>query len=216
MMPFSQYESKLFLFAVDTQLTYFTVFFQSCQWNYGVARDYSIVELGACAVVIGITTIMVFSPSEQLLVDALSALPPNNVYADAGKREILNGFKLFMDRRVTDIAWQGEGVILLELAPSLDGESVRGAAVRVSMEGEGLRWRCSHPEHDGGERCGHIVCAILTVVHLFRPNLFKLGREEPAYRHRLEAGLYKRGPAAGSAQAPVRSVRLARVAQPGR
>ena len=40
-----------------------------------------------------------------------------------------------MDRRITDIAWQGEGVIRLELAPSLDGEIVRGAAVRVSMEG---------------------------------------------------------------------------------
>ena len=145
---------------------------------------------------------MVFSPPEQLLVDALSALPPNNVYADAGKREILNGFRFFMDRRVTDIAWQGEGVILLELAPSLDGESVRGAAVRVSMEGEGLRWRCSHPEHDGGERCGHIICAILTVVHLFRPNLFKLGKEEPAYRHRLEAGLYKRSRAPGAPRRP--------------
>ena len=109
MMPFPQYESELFLFAVDTQLTYFTVFFSILSMELWGARDYSTVELSACAVVIGITTIMVFSSSERLLVDALSALPPNNVYADAGKREVLNGFRLFMDRRITDIAWQGKG-----------------------------------------------------------------------------------------------------------
>ena len=144
---------------------------------------------------------MVLSPSEQLLIDALSALPANNVYADAGKREIINGFRLFADRRVSEIGWQGDGVLLLELAASPDG-GASSAAVRVSRERGSLRWRCSHPEHDGSERCGHVVCAVLTLVHLFRPDLFKRNYEDPEYRRRLEAGLYRRSVQPGGPRRP--------------
>ncbi len=41
-----------------------------------------------------------------------------------------------MERRVTDIGWQGDGMILLELAPSLDGDSV-AAGRSARIEGGG-------------------------------------------------------------------------------
>ena len=36
------------------------------------------------------------------------------------------------------------------------------------------------------------MAALLTLVHFFRPNVFKLTGEDPAYRDRLAAGLFKR------------------------
>ncbi len=86
---------------------------------------------------------MALTRSEQLLVDALAALPPNNVYTDAGKREILTGFRLFMDRRIRHIGWEADAVLLLDLAEAPDSVASRPATVRVSKEEDRLQFRCS-------------------------------------------------------------------------
>jgi non-specific serine/threonine protein kinase len=126
---------------------------------------------------------MALTRSEQILVETLAALPPNNVYADAGKREILTGFRLYTDRRITSIGWEAEAVLVLELAHT--------TAVRVSQEGDRLRFRCSNPDHNGSERCSHVVAALMTLVHFFRPSVFKMTGEDRPYRDRLATGLFK-------------------------
>ena len=123
---------------------------------------------------------MALTRSEQALVEALAVLPPNNVYADAGKREILSGFRLFTDRRITDIGWETGAVLVLGLAGDPGSAMSRPATVRVSKEGDLLRFRCSHPDHNGSERCSHVVCALMTLVHFFRPNVLQNGKRGPA------------------------------------
>jgi non-specific serine/threonine protein kinase len=126
---------------------------------------------------------MTLTRSQQILVQALEALPPNNVYVDAGKREILGGFKLFVEHQVLDIAWEGDGVLLFHMPAS--------ASVRIFLDGKRLNTRCScSPEHEG--KCAHIVCALVTIIHLLKPKVFRMTGEESGYRARLEAGLFKR------------------------
>ncbi len=135
---------------------------------------------------------MALTPSEQVLVEALAALPPNNVYVDAGKRDIFTGFRLFTDHRITGIGWEEGAVLTLDLATDPTSARSRPATVRVSKEGDHLGFHCSHPDHDGYGRCSHVICALLTLVHLFKPNVFKMTREDPAYRDRLQADLFRR------------------------
>ena len=78
---------------------------------------------------------MALTRSEQVLVEALAALPPNNVYVDAGKREILTGFRLYTDRRITYVGWEADAVLLLELAGAPDSAMSRPATVRASQRG---------------------------------------------------------------------------------
>ncbi|MGD0232696.1 MAG: SNF2-related protein, partial [Syntrophorhabdales bacterium] len=136
---------------------------------------------------------MALSRSEQILLDALQTLPPNSVYADATKREILRGFKLFVDHRTTCIGWEGDGTLVLDMGPvPLDDPAFRPASVSILREGGRFRFRCTHPEHDGVEKCEHIICALITVIHILRPNLFRMAKEDPGYQTLLQTGLFKR------------------------
>jgi non-specific serine/threonine protein kinase len=135
---------------------------------------------------------MALTRSEQVLLEALAVLPPNNVYADAGKREILTGFRLYTDHRIAHIGWEANAVLLLQLAGDPASAMSRHATVRVSKEGDHLKFRCSHPDHNGTERCSHVVAALITLVHFFKPSVFKMAKEDLPYRDRLAAGLFKR------------------------
>ena len=150
---------------------------------------------------------MALTRSEQVLLETLAALPPNTVYADAGKGEILTGFRLFTDCRTVRIGWETDAVLVLELAGAPGSVMPDHATVRFSKEGDYLKFRCSHPGHNGDGRCSHVVCALMTLIHFFRPNVLKMTREDPSYRDRLAAGLYKqpRRPEAGVAVSPAPS-----------
>ena len=88
---------------------------------------------------------MVLTHSEQSLVETLAALPPNNVYVDAEKREIFTGFRFYTDRRITHIGWEADAVLLLELAGDPDSARSRPAFVRVSRKGDFLRFSAPIP-----------------------------------------------------------------------
>jgi len=148
---------------------------------------------------------MALTSSEQVLIDAIAALPPNNVYIDARKKEIVAGFNLFTGRSVRDIGWEADGLLVLELSGTPDTAISPPATVRVSKEGDHLRFRCSHPGHNGSERCSHVVCALATLIHLFRPNVFKMSKDDDLYRGRLQAGLLRQSaqPAPSAVAPPV-------------
>jgi hypothetical protein len=163
---------------------------------------------------------MTFTVSEQSLLDTLKSLAPQTVYADAAKKDILRGFKLFVDRRTTGIAWEGEGMLVLHMGfLPFDGPSFRPASVRIFMEGGFLRHQCSQPGHDARGKCEHVICALITVIHVLRPNLFRMVKEDPAYQARLEAGLFKRDVVPlppGGKVVSFRSFQAKRSAVPGR
>ena len=135
---------------------------------------------------------MTLDHSEQLLLDTLRTLPPQSIYADAAKREIIKGFQLYIDHRVERIEWEPHGVLLVEV-----GARPTGAAfplltsVRLFMQGKGLRSDCSCRRSEEQGNCEHVICVLITLLHLLKPYFFKMTRESPPYRARLEAGFFK-------------------------
>ena len=132
---------------------------------------------------------MELTDQQQLLVDALKAYLPGNVYSEAEKKTVFRGFKLYNDRAVDDIAWNGDQGLLV--ANLVVGQTGKTYPVNVSLEGHKLGFRCLCNSHDEPEKCEHIICTLATLVHLLKPNLFKIGREDRRREDRLLAGLMK-------------------------
>jgi superfamily II DNA or RNA helicase len=132
---------------------------------------------------------MPLNPRQQSLIDILKALPPNSVYTQAEKRAVFRGFQLYTDRRVSDVLWgKDEPAIAVRLIDDIP------VSVRISPGGSGLAFHCSRADHGPEARCEHVVCALLTLLHLLRPNLFRMTRESPTYRDHLLAALFGRRP----------------------
>lgn len=129
---------------------------------------------------------------EKLLVETLKVMPPQNVYSGAEKKAIIRGFQLFIDHRITFIGWEDGGILVVRMsARGVNVTDLVPVSVRVFLENLDLRavCSCSSPEVHG--RCEHVVCTLVTLLHILKPNLFKMTRENPAYREQLEAGLMK-------------------------
>ena len=135
---------------------------------------------------------MSFTRSEQLLLDTLRALPPQTVYGDADRKAVIRGFQLFIDHRVGHLTWEDDAVLVVRMnARGSNVIDLIPVAVRIFLENQDLRIVCSCNRTDRQERCEHVVCALVTLLHLLKPNLFKMTRENPAHRTQLEAGLCK-------------------------
>ena len=87
---------------------------------------------------------MAIDHTEQILVDALKSLPPRSIYADAGKREIIRGFQLYIDHRIERIEWEPHGVLVADVGsrPAGASESIL-SSVRLFIRDKTLRSECS-------------------------------------------------------------------------
>ena len=124
--------------------------------------------------------------TEQLLIDTLKAFPPNSVYADAGKKTVFKGFQLYMKRQVADIYWKEDRRTLV--VDVVDGKH---NTVLIFLDGQRLLRTCSCNGHAPEGGCEHVICALLMVIHLLKPHLFKWTTEDVPYRNHLLAGMLK-------------------------
>ena len=124
--------------------------------------------------------------AEQLLIDTLKAFPPNSVYAEAGKKTVFKGFQLYMNRQVGDIYWKEDRQTLV-----VDVVDRKHDTVLIFFDGQRLIQTCSCNDHTSESRCEHVICALLMVIHLLKPNLFKWITEDVPYRNHLLAGMLK-------------------------
>jgi len=124
--------------------------------------------------------------AEQVLIDALRAFPPNSVYADADKRTVFKGFQLYMKRQVANIDWKEDRRTLV-----VDVGDGKHNTVLICLHGQRLLRTCSCNAHALEGECEHAICALLMVIHLLKPNLFKWTMEDAPYRNRLLAGMLK-------------------------
>jgi superfamily II DNA or RNA helicase len=123
---------------------------------------------------------------ESPLIEALMGMPANAVYRDANRRAIFDAFRLYKDRAVRKIV-RGEGGERITVLVQ-DAEI---HTVTLSLRGAVLQLSCAGHIRPLTERCPHIVCALLTLVHLLRPNLFRMGDEDNLYRQELLKGLLR-------------------------
>ena len=129
---------------------------------------------------------MQLTDSEKTLLDALKELPPNIIYTDAEKKTVFKGFRLYTGSKVESISWVGDrGILSVNL-----GDGARGS-VHVSLENSKVLPRCSCKTYLSDGNCEHTVCALLTVIHLLKPKVFKMNTEDLRYREHLLAGLGK-------------------------
>ena len=127
---------------------------------------------------------MSLTAPQNLLINALKALLPNSIYAGVERKKLFGGFRLYSDSRVERITWDGaSGALSVRV---MDREAV---SVLISFEGSRIVPRCTCKDHLEGGRCAHIVCALLTILHLLKPNLFRITTENPERRDRLLSSL---------------------------
>jgi len=136
---------------------------------------------------------MTLAGKEQQLLDVIGARPPRGVYENAGKKEILRGFKLYVDCRVGTIRWESGGVLVVDLGTSTWSEDqLVSHSVRIFRDESDLCFECSCNRGHGAEKCEHIVAAHVAILHVLNPKLFRMTKDDPAAYARLEAGLLRR------------------------
>ncbi len=129
---------------------------------------------------------MALTPSEQLLLDALKAIPANSIYAEAEKKRVFRGFQLYTTGHVSHVGWKdGKGVLTITV------EDRRPYLVTIVLDGSRPVLRCQCKAHLSVGKCEHIVCALLTVIHSLKPNLFRFTKDNRVYRERVLSGLLK-------------------------
>jgi non-specific serine/threonine protein kinase len=132
---------------------------------------------------------------EKLLMETLKVMPPQSVYDGAERKAIIRGFQLFIDHRIRFIGWEEGGILVVRMsARGANVSDLIPVSVRVFLENMDIRAICSCSNPEIHTRCEHVVCTLVTLVHILKPNLFKMTRENPAYREQLEAGLLKTAP----------------------
>jgi non-specific serine/threonine protein kinase len=108
------------------------------------------------------------------------------VYENASKKTILQGFRLYAAKAVRHLAWTADKEEIL-----VSFSNVRSTTIALQKSGILLHCDCSAgPE---GERCPHLVCALLTLVNLLKPTVFRMTSDDLPYRNALLAGLFPNG-----------------------
>ncbi len=128
------------------------------------------------------------SPNTEIrpLLRALAMVPPNMVYENASKKTILQGFRLYAARALSHLAWaEGKEELLVFF------KHVRSTTIALRKSAILLHCDCS-PGPDG-ERCPHIVCALLTLINLLKPAVFRMINDDQLYRDSLLAGIFPDG-----------------------
>jgi superfamily II DNA or RNA helicase len=129
---------------------------------------------------------MPLTGSEKTLLDALKILPPNTIYTDAEKKTVFKGFRLYSGGKVENITWVGDkGTLTVRVA---DGTE---RSVHISLEESKIMPRCSCKTYLSEGKCEHTVCALLAIIHLIKPKIFRMSTEDLRYREHLLAGLRK-------------------------
>jgi non-specific serine/threonine protein kinase len=108
------------------------------------------------------------------------------VYENASKKTVLQGFRLYASKALRDLAWAaGKEEIIVSFS------NVRSTTITLQKSGILLHCDCSAGPQ--GERCPHLVCALLTLVNLLKPTVFRMTSDDSPYRNALLAGLFPDG-----------------------
>lgn len=128
------------------------------------------------------------SPDTQIrpLLRALAVMPPNMVYENASKKAILQGFRLYAARAVRHLAWAAGGEEILVSFSNV-------GSTTIALQKSGILLHCDCAAGPQGERCAHLVCALLTLVNLLKPTVFRMTSDDLPYKNALLAGLFPDG-----------------------
>jgi len=135
-------------------------------------------------------------PHNNPIIDALYSYPANSIYTLTSKGALYDGYNDYHRQSVNNIKWNNNRTTLLVFF-SLDLNHVK-----ISLENSRPVFTCRCGANSDAYKCEHIVCAIMTIAHLLKPNLFKLTNENPGLRKSLLASLMDTSAAAKTTKTP--------------
>ena len=132
------------------------------------------------------------------LVRLLAVASPSTVYNGASREAIFQGFKLYQDMAVSSIEGGigGDDSITLRFSP-LKGDC---AVIIALRERNAFSAKCSCGDEEFPTRCPHVVCALMTVMNLLKPGVFKMNKEDRDHRKALIKDLFPEWKGAGDEQ----------------
>ena len=127
-------------------------------------------------------------PTTQIrpLLRALAVVPPNMVYENASKKTILQGFRLYAAKAVRHLAWAADKEEILVFFSDV-------RSTTIALQKSVILLHCDCSAGPQGERCPHLVCALLTLINLLKPTVFRMTSDDQPYRNALLAGLFPDG-----------------------
>ncbi|MCG3110886.1 MAG: DEAD/DEAH box helicase [Candidatus Manganitrophus sp. SB1] len=121
---------------------------------------------------------------ENETIQALRSFPPNEVYFVAPERFVRSGYQYHHQKRLMGYRWNRTASVLAAFV-----QGTRRYAVLFSVEQGALRFSCDCPAWTAASNCKHVVCALMTTLHLLSNDLFKLPGEQEGHLAPLREAL---------------------------
>ncbi len=132
---------------------------------------------------------------EQEILSRLEALQANTLYFITTKSVLLQGFKTYEMQRLESFSWQ-KGRAVLEATVLEEAFDDRRSKVSISIQDQGLRYRCSCRDWNAGNQCKHLICTLLSVINIFSPKLYYQARHDKSRIQNLKSELLQVRPGA--------------------
>ena len=126
---------------------------------------------------------MTDSPHNNPIIDALYSYPANSIYTLTSKGALYDGYHDYHRQSVNNIKWNDSRTIILIFF------SLNLNHVTISLKDSRPVFTCRCGAGSDTYKCEHIICAIMTIAHLLKPNLFKLSSENIGLSESLLASL---------------------------
>ncbi len=137
---------------------------------------------------------------QQLLLNALQAFPPANIYLLGPKDSVARAYALYRNAGVASFGWSKDHACLIAWI-----KVPRAYAANVFLnDRQGLSFSCSCGVGTTSSLCAHVIAALLTIKNLLQPGLFRLPESNEKRREALLSGMYgfvqepRNGKSAGS------------------
>ena len=119
------------------------------------------------------------------ILNALEALPANVIYSAASKNYVLRGFEYYRQQRLLHFNWNNDSTALIA--------TVRGNgdySVVFSFNGhENITFSCDCLAWSPYAACKHVICTLIAVKSVFRPNAYGLTFHDKDYLNSLSDSL---------------------------
>ena len=113
------------------------------------------------------------------IIELLREYPAGRIYTVAPKPYVLRGFDYYNQGRLLQLEWNDDSSLTAKV------KGTRFYSVDFSVNGHGLAYSCDCPAWSPSSNCKHVVCSLITLKNLLKPDEFNLRNQDEPYKKRL-------------------------------
>ncbi len=113
------------------------------------------------------------------IIELLREYPAGRIYTVAPKPYVLRGFDYYNQGRLEQLEWNDDSSLTARVKGS------RYYSVDFSVNGHGLDYSCDCPAWSPSSNCKHVVCSLITLKNLLKPDEFIRRDQDEPYKKRL-------------------------------